>query len=94
MARTVLSFVRALSPALSFGPLTPVVLPIALLRHRTLTSTKTARIAGKPAAGIGGYVSQLQRVLNIDGTRVLAKVDDGIRVDLDLLRQQFLGGNR
>jgi hypothetical protein len=61
-----------------------------------LTVAAISRITGKPAANISGYVSQLQRVLNVDGTQVLAKVDDGngIRIDLDLLRQQFLGGNR
>ncbi|QSB05149.1 BREX-2 system phosphatase PglZ [Natronoglycomyces albus] len=61
-----------------------------------LASAQVGKIADKPAASVDGYVSQLQRALNIDGTQVLSKQDDGtsIRIDLELLRQQFLGGRR
>lgn len=61
-----------------------------------LASAQVGRIAEKPAASVAGYVSQLQRALNIDGTQVLSRQDDGasVRIDLELLRQQFLGGRR
>jgi hypothetical protein len=59
-----------------------------------IAATQIGRIANKGTASINGYISQLQRALNIDGTQVLATQDDGasVRLDLELLRQQFLGG--
>lgn len=59
-----------------------------------LTTAEVGRIAGRPTSSVDGYVSQLQRALNIDGVQVLSRQDNsaGIRLDLELLRQQFLGG--
>jgi hypothetical protein len=61
-----------------------------------IAAAQIGRISGKAAASVDGYISQLQRALNIDGTQVLAKRDNGasVRLDLELLRQQFLGGGR
>ncbi|WP_199044195.1 hypothetical protein [Glycomyces salinus] len=60
-----------------------------------LSMSRVGALTGRTTA-VDGYVSQLQRVLNIDGTPVLSRQDDGasIRLDTGLLRQQFLGGNR
>ncbi|GAA2269152.1 BREX-2 system phosphatase PglZ [Glycomyces scopariae] len=61
-----------------------------------LAAAQVGRVAGKAAASVDGYISQLQRALNIDGTQVLIKQDNGssVKLDLELLRQQFLGGGR
>lgn len=61
-----------------------------------LSAAEVGRITGRPVFSIDGYISLLQRALNLDGTQVLSKQDDGtsIRLDIELLSQQFLGGSR
>ncbi|QSB05148.1 hypothetical protein [Natronoglycomyces albus] len=61
-----------------------------------LTVAEVGRIAGRPAGSVDGYVTQLQRALNIDGSQVLTRDDNGtsVRLNLELLRQQFLGGHQ
>ena len=50
-----------------------------------------AERAGEPQHRANGFLTLLQRIFNIDGFEVLALVDDGrtVRLDLPRLRQQF-----
>ncbi len=50
-----------------------------------------AERAGEPQHRANGFLTVLQRIFNIDGFEILALVDDGrtVRLDLPRLRQQF-----
>jgi hypothetical protein len=58
-----------------------------------LSRAEAAEIVGIANARMSGYLSQLMRLLNIDGYPVLQTLDAGQTVDLNvsLLRQQFFG---
>ena len=58
-----------------------------------VTVTEAARIVGEPAVRMSGYLSQVARLLNVDGYQVVATTDGGRTVELNtqLLRQQFIG---
>ncbi len=53
-----------------------------------------AELAGEPVFRMAGYLAQVARLLNIDGYRVIGEADGGrtVELNLELLRQQFLGG--
>src|SRR6266536_2787305 len=55
-----------------------------------------AELAGEPVFRMAGYLAQVARLLNIDGYRVIGEADGGrtVELNLELLRQQFLGGPR
>ncbi|MFG2008733.1 BREX-2 system phosphatase PglZ [Micromonospora sp. NPDC048868] len=57
------------------------VLPVAVLAQR----------AGEAPVRAGGFVTTLQRILNVDNYPVLSQIDDNrtVRLDLALLREQF-----
>jgi hypothetical protein len=61
-----------------------------------LASAHVARLAQRPTTSIGGYITNLQRILNLDGTQVLSKQDNGasVRFNLGLMAEQFLGGRQ
>ncbi len=58
-----------------------------------LTITEAASIAEESPVRMSGYLAQVTRLLNVDGYPVLATIDGGRTVELNvpLLRQQFLG---
>ena len=60
-----------------------------------LPVTTVATLAGQPAFRMAGYLSQLGRLLNVDGYPVIGSSDEGRTVALNvaLLREQFLGRN-
>ncbi len=53
-----------------------------------------AELAGEPVFRMNGYVAQVARLLNVNGYRVIGEADGGrtIELNIELLRQQFLGG--
>jgi hypothetical protein len=53
-----------------------------------------AELAGEPVFRMSGYIAQVARLLNVDGYRVLGDADGGrtVELNIELLRQQFLGG--
>ncbi|MFE0590677.1 BREX-2 system phosphatase PglZ [Micromonospora echinospora] len=57
------------------------VLPVAVLAQR----------AGELPVRAGGFVTTLQRILNVDNYPVLSQIDDGrtVRLDIELVRTQF-----
>jgi hypothetical protein len=59
-----------------------------------LPVTSVARIAGQPPFRMAGYLTQLGRLLNVDGYAVIGVTDEGRTGGLNtaLLREQFLGG--
>ncbi|WP_285664605.1 BREX-2 system phosphatase PglZ [Actinorhabdospora filicis] len=61
-----------------------------------LPIARAAEITGLPLFRIDGYISQLSRILNLDGYQVLTRIDGGrtLELDRDLLAEQFLGGTR
>jgi hypothetical protein len=56
-----------------------------------LTITEAAAVAGEPPVRMSGYLSQVTRLLNVEGSPVIQRIDDGRTVELNvrLLRQQF-----
>ncbi len=60
-------------------------------RGGTLTRAALAHKLGLPLLRVGGFVSGLRRMLNVDGYEVLAcdDVADTLRLDRELLRRQF-----
>ena len=59
-----------------------------------LPVTSVATLAGQPPFRMAGYLTQLGRLLNVDGYAVIGVTDEGRTADLNtaLLREQFLGG--
>ena len=59
-----------------------------------LTIAEAASAAGESPVRMSGYLAHVTRLLNVDGYRVLGTTDEGRTVELNmqLLRQQFLGG--
>ena len=53
-----------------------------------------AELAGEPVFRMSGYIAQVARLLNVNGYRVLGDADGGrtVELNIELLRQQFLGG--
>jgi len=53
-----------------------------------------AELVGEPVFRMAGYLAQVARLLNVDGYRVIGEADGGrtVELNLELLRQQFLGG--
>ncbi|HEU5155676.1 MAG TPA: BREX-2 system phosphatase PglZ [Streptosporangiaceae bacterium] len=53
-----------------------------------------ARAVGQPPFRMAGYLSQVGRLLNVDGYPVIGETDGGRTVELNvtLLKEQFLGG--
>jgi hypothetical protein len=58
-----------------------------------LPAATIATLAGQPPFRVAGYVTQLGRLLNVDGYPVIGGSDEGRTVALNaaLLREQFLG---
>jgi hypothetical protein len=58
-----------------------------------LTLAEAAALVDQPAVRMSGYLAQVGRLLNVDGYGVLQVTDGGktVKLDLPLLRQQFLG---
>lgn len=58
-----------------------------------LTLAEAAEAAGQPPVRMSGYLAQLTRLLNVEGSAVLQTPDGGRTVDLNvpLLKQQFPG---
>lgn len=59
-----------------------------------LTIAEAASAVGEAPVRMSGYLAHVTRLLNVDGYRVLGTTDEGRTVELNmqLLRQQFLGG--
>ena len=60
------------------------------------TLGEAARITGEPAVRMSGYIAQVSRLLNVDGYPVIRTIDEGrtVELNIELLRQQFLGETR
>jgi hypothetical protein len=60
-----------------------------------LPVTSVATLAGQPPFRMVGYLTQLGRLLNVDGYAVISVTDEGRTAGLNtaLLREQFLGGS-
>ena len=60
-----------------------------------LPATAVATLAGQPPFRMAGYLTQLGRLLNVDGYPVIGGGDEGRTVTLNaaLLREQFLSGS-
>ena len=72
------------------------VLGVLHARGGTASFAVVAQAAAMPAPRVPGFLSALERLLNVDGYGVIT-VDRNaqeLRLDEDLLRTQFLGGNR
>ena len=72
------------------------VLGVLHARGGTASFAVVAQAAAMPAPRVPGFLSALERLLNVDGYGVIT-VDRNaqeLHLDEDLLRTQFLGGNR
>jgi PglZ domain len=55
--------------------------------------TVAAELAGQPVFRMSGYLAHVARLLNVDGYQIIGEADGGrtVELNLELLRQQFLG---